>query len=198
MSRNYHIHSAHFLLLLLFNLFGTASAFAKDLEVCATCEYTSVKKAVEAAEDGDRVLVRQGTYQENDITIRNRISLIGLGNPVLDAGNKNGILTIENTEGVLIEGFTLRNVEVSYRKDFAAIKVFRSNHCIVRNNQIENTFFGIQLEKSDHAEVSGNFVKGQAEKEASSGNAIHLWYCNNALIKNNQLQGHRDGIYLSL
>ncbi|MDX5437330.1 MAG: right-handed parallel beta-helix repeat-containing protein, partial [Pontibacter sp.] len=28
------------------------------------------------------------------------------------------------------------------------------------------------------------------------GNAIHLWYCDNAVISNNKVQGHRDGIYL--
>ena len=184
-----------FLLFTPISLLTGNFAMAKDLEVCQTCEFTSVKQAVEAAKDGDRVFVQSGTYRENDIIIRKKIRLIGKGNPVIDAGFKNGIFTIETTDGVLIKGFTLRNVEVSFRKDFAAIKVFRSNNCIVRNNQIENAFFGIQLEKSDSTRVLQNRVLGQAEKEASSGNAIHLWYSNNAIIEGNHLQGHRDGIY---
>ncbi len=191
-SFGYHI------ILLLFTALSLPAgnfAFAKDLEVCNTCAWTSIKQAVEAAEEGDRILVRSGIYYENSITINKKISLSGKGNPVIDAGKMNGIFTIDKTDSVLIEGFILRNVEVSYRKDFAAIKVFRSNYCIIRNNSIENAFFGIQLEKSDYTSVLENKVVGEAIKEASSGNAIHLWYCNNASIEGNYLQGHRDGIY---
>ncbi len=181
--------------LLLLSLLLAGTAKAANIEVCATCEYTSIQQAVDAAKEGDQVIVRAGIYPENNIVIRKKISLKGIGNPVVDAGNKNGLFTIETTDSVLIEGFTLRNVEVSFRKDFAAIKVFRSNYCTVRNNLIENAFFGIQLEKSDYTQVLYNQVSGQAEKEASSGNAIHLWYCNNARIEGNKVQGHRDGIY---
>lgn len=183
------------LLLFVFSFLNGSVAVAGDLEVCETCPYTSVKQATEAAKAGDRIIVRKGVYYENDIIISKKISLKGIGSPVIDAGNKNGIFTIDKTDSVLIEGFTLRNIEISYSRDFAAVKVFRSNYCTVKNNLIENAFFGIQLEKSDNTEVSNNRVSGKAVKEASSGNAIHLWYCNNAVIKDNRLEGHRDGIY---
>ena len=34
-------------------------------------------------------------------------------------------------------------------------------------------------------------IRGQC-----SGNAIHLWYCKQIVVENNQVRGHRDGIYL--
>lgn len=183
------------LLLTAFSLLFGKAAIAAELEVCQSCQFTSIQEAINAAQPGDTIIVREGVYRENDIIIGKKLSLTGKGNPVIDAGHKNGIFTIEKTDSVLIEGFTLRNVEMSYRKDFAAIKVVRSNYCLIRNNRIENAFFGIQLEKSDFNQLSGNQVSGKAVKESSSGNAIHVWYCNNAIIEDNHLQGHRDGIY---
>ena len=194
MSRGLKI-KIYFLLLLLPGLLLAGPAIAGEIEVCTTCEYSSIQQAIEAAEDGDTIIVQEGVYTENNLFIRKKISLVGKGNPVIDANFKNGIFIIEKTDSVSIEGFTLRNVEISYRQDFGAIRVFRSNSCSILNNRIENTFFGIYLEKSDNSKISGNKVTGKAEKETSSGNAIHAWYCNNILVKNNHLQGHRDGIY---
>jgi nitrous oxidase accessory protein len=183
-----------FLLLLLCFAFP---AFAKEINVCNTCPYTSIKEAVEKANHGDQIIVEEGVYLENDIYIRkSNIRLIGRNNPVIDAGFKNGIFTIERSNNVQIEGFTLKNIEVSYRKDLAAIRVVSSEYCFIRNNTIINSFFGIYLEKSDHCVVVNNAILGKAERETSSGNAIHLWYCDYIEVEDNKVEGHRDGIYL--
>jgi nitrous oxidase accessory protein len=186
------------LFFLLTTLVGIGlSGFAKELEVCKGCPFDSIKEAVEKAVAGDMIVVKKGVYFENNIYInKNNIKLIGKGNPVIDGGNKNGIITIENSKNIHVEGFTLKNVEISYRKDFAAIRLINSEDCIIRNNFIYNSFFGIYLEKSDHCVIVKNEVKGLAERETSSGNAIHLWYSDYNEIEENYLEGHRDGIYL--
>jgi nitrous oxidase accessory protein len=38
-------------------------------------------------------------------------------------------------------------------------------------------------------------VRASAKDELQSGNGVHAWKCNNLIIKNNSLSGHRDGIY---
>jgi nitrous oxidase accessory protein len=48
---------------------------------------------------------------------------------------------------------------------------------------------------SDSCIVENNRLIATAQTEQSSGNGIHLWECNNILIKNNYVKGHRDGIY---
>src|SRR5205085_12173672 len=40
-----------------------------------------------------------------------------------------------------------------------------------------------------------NRISGLTKTEQTSGNGIHLWKCNNMLVKGNNIQGHRDGIY---
>jgi nitrous oxidase accessory protein len=59
---------------LLLALAAGASALADDALasthlVCPDCAYTSVSAAIAAAEPGDRVVVRGGTYREGTIEV---------------------------------------------------------------------------------------------------------------------------------
>jgi nitrous oxidase accessory protein len=111
-------------------------------------------------------------------------------------GNWNGeILTIASND-VVVRGFVIKNVEVSYIKDFAAIRVIESRRVTLENNTILNSFFGIYLQRSAECTIRNNVVRGEGLSETGSGNAIHLWYCDDSRIEGNQLSGHRDGIYL--
>jgi nitrous oxidase accessory protein len=180
-------------LCLLLLLGGEAAA--ATIEVRPGGPIKSVEEAILKAKAHDRILVYPGTYQEHSILIDKPLALIGVDQPVLDANFKGSALLI-GANGVTVEGFTIQNIEVSYIRDHAAIRIIRSRHCTLRNNRIFNSFFGIYLENSDSCTVKGNEIRGQAVQESSSGNAIHLWYSNANRIENNLVTGHRDGIYL--
>ncbi|AHM62488.1 parallel beta-helix repeat (two copies) [Flammeovirgaceae bacterium 311] len=180
---------------LLLWLLPVQSVGAADLPVGPDNRYKTITAAVAAAKPGDRVLVQQGVYQERNILIDKPISLIGINNPVIDGNMKGEILTIHSSR-VLVKGFTFKNVEVSYTKDFAAIKVVESNYVKIEDNTILNAYFGIYLQRSDSCSITNNVVRGEGKTETSSGNAIHLWYCDLARIERNNVSGHRDGIYL--
>lgn len=167
---------------------------AQTREVCASCEYTTIKSAVAAAQPGETVQIHTGIYQEGNILIDKSIHLIGTGIPVLDGQDQTEILTI-TANGVRVEGLTLRNVGTSYIEDRAAIRIKRARNFIIRNNYLENTFFGIYLEHAKKGEISCNQIRSHATTEAASGNAIHLWYSKHILVEDNQVSGHRDGIY---
>jgi nitrous oxidase accessory protein len=185
------IYKLFSLLLLICSL----SLQAKVINVSATGEITSIKKALELAEENDTILVNGGVYKEGNILVEKPISLIGINNPILDGNEKNEILTIV-ADGVLVKGFTLQNLKVDYIKDKAAIKIIESQWCRIIDNIILDTYFGIYLENSDNCIVDNNIISGKAERETSSGNAIHLWYSKSSTIINNKVSGHRDGIYL--
>ncbi len=170
------------------------NGISKQLEVCSTCPHKTIKSAIENAEDGDKVVVKKGIYKEGNIVIKKSIQLIGLDYPILDGENETEILTV-NTSGVTIEGFQIQNVGTSYIEDRAGIRFERANNFVVRNNKLYNTFFGIYLAHSNDGIVEGNYVEGEAAKEMSSGNAIHIWYCKRVKVENNHVKKHRDGIY---
>jgi nitrous oxidase accessory protein len=171
------------------------AALADTLHVGDGREFSTIKSAINAAESGDVIKVYPGTYHENELILGKPCTLLGVDYPVIDAGFKNDAIIVK-ADSVSIIGFHIRNVATNYIKDLSAIHVERSRHFRIENNRLENTFFGIYLEKSRDGVVAGNTMAGQAVNEASSGNAIHLWYCRKIDVRNNNAMGHRDGIYL--
>ncbi|WP_266203001.1 nitrous oxide reductase family maturation protein NosD [Pontibacter kalidii] len=174
-------------------------AFGSTLKVCQTCSYTSVKQAVQAAKPGDTVLVDGGVYQESGITIDKPLTLIGKNNPIID-GNFTGQLISVESDNVTVKGLTLKNVATSYRQNDAAIRAKGRRNLRILDNTILKTFYGIYLEGSEGIVIKDNVVRGENKDrtESSLGNAIHLYYTDDVEISGNDVQGHRDGIYLEV
>ena len=55
---------------------------------------------------------------------------------------------------------------------------------------------GIYGARSDGCRIEGNEVVGPGGSEQASGNAIQLWSTREAVVRDNLVTGHRDGIYL--
>jgi len=183
----------HSMLCLLFFL-GTYSAFAKTITVDPAGPVATIAQALEIAADGDEILIRPGTYYEAPLRIEKQLHLRGEGFPKIDGDNDAEILIIA-ADGVTVEGLQIQNIGNSYLKDRAGIRVQRKRDFVIRNNRLINTFFGIYLEYSADGLVEDNVILGEAVNEASSGNAIHAWYCERVKIRNNEVRRHRDGIY---
>lgn len=165
------------------------------LEVGTGKAYQSIKAAIKDATPGSTIWVFPGIYHENDIVIDKPIHLSGTDFPVIDADMQNDALIVRS-DSVTISGFVIRNVATNYVRDLAAIHVEKARHFRIENNRLENTFFGIYLQKCRDGVVAGNSISGKAVNEAGSGNAIHLWYCKKMVVTGNKAEGHRDGIYL--
>lgn len=171
-----------------------ACLLAASHTACPACPLSSIKKAVETAEDGDTIIIKEGIYKEHGITVKKRLCLIGEGEAVIDGEGQGEILSVF-APGSVVRGLAFRNVGVSYVEDPAAIRLVRCEGCLVADNVLEDTFFGIYLQQSEGCTVRGNRIVGRAKQEASSGNAIHIWKGERILVENNYVSGHRDGIY---
>ena len=185
----------HLALLILVCLLPALAAQAADLVVSPHGFIRSIKEAIEDACEGDVILIKKGIYYERGIVVDKPLTLRGEGFPILDGRGEGEVLTVI-ADNVTIEGLHIRNTGFSYVEDRAGIRLKRVNHFTIRNNKLEDTFFALYLEYSKTGTIRNNEIKGQARDEASSGNAIHLWYCKNLLVEDNYLSGHRDGIYL--
>lgn len=172
----------------------TVASYGNTINVCNSCSYKTLKSAIAAAKDGDTIVVKKGLYKEGNIILDKQIVLLGEDNPVLDGEMRAEILTV-TASNVVIQGFQFKNVGESFTKDFAAIRLVKSHNSRIMNNNFENVFYGIFLEKSNHVTISTNFITGNAVLEYKSGNGIHLWYCKNITIENNTVSKVRDGIY---
>ena len=189
---------ASFVVLNVFSLFLSLIFFpsdftASEIIVKPGTKFSTLKKALEAAENGDIIKVSKSNYFVEDLTIDKSISLIGIDFPVLDGQHKSNILIV-TAPNVTISGFIIRNSGFSNIKDKAGIRIEKADTIQIINNRLENTCFGIYLAKTTNGTIKGNTVIGTSSA-IQSGNGIHLWYSSQINILNNVVRGQRDGIY---
>lgn len=153
-----------------------------------------IAAAIERAHDGDLIIIEPGVYREPTIVVNKRVTIEGRGDVILDGEHARQIMTIA-ADDVTIRHLHFRDVGASYVADLAAVKVLAVHGCNIEDNRIDDAFFGIYLAKSIGCRVLRNDVRGRAHDEAGSGNGIHLWSAQAALIAGNHVSGHRDGIY---
>lgn len=182
------------ILLFILISFSLNVVSAKNIRVCPTCDFHSIKNAIAVADSHDIITVDAGTYVEAGIKIDKPLQLIGKGNPIVDGNHIDNIFMIES-DSVSISGFVIKNVNISYTEDLAAILIHRCKYFSISNNTLENVFFGILVQKSHNGKIFNNKISSVAKEEYNSGNGIHLWHCSNIEIGYNQTWGLRDGIY---
>lgn len=169
--------------------------FGKQLHVGKAHHFKEIKAAVASAQPHDTVYIHAGHYNEHTIILDKPIKLIGINKPVIDAEKLQKELIIIAADSVMVEGLVLANVGVSFLNELSAIKVKNGKFGIIRNNEIRACFFGIYLGYASDFEVTNNQILGEAEDEASAGNAIHVWKAKRIEVAHNTVTGHRDGIY---
>ena len=181
--------------LILFILFS-AKLQASTIEVCSTCKVQSIKKAVFIAKDGDTILIKKGVYKETNININKSIHIIGENYPVLDANDKAESVLIITADNFSVKGLKFKNIGISYTKEIAAILLSKSRNFTVKDNLIENSFYGFIIQDCRYGLFQNNTVTGNAKNEASSGNGFHVWKSRHIRIEQNKVYRMRDGIYL--
>lgn len=154
----------------------------------------TLRQAIILAADRDTIILTKGIYREGALTLTKSISLIGQGDPILDGEKKFEILLISG-KNILVKGITFRNSGYSAMNDYASIKLVNTDHVTLVGNTILSAYFAIHVSNSTHTTIRGNHIRGIPVSEQLTGNGIHLWKSSQALIENNSVTGHRDGIY---
>lgn len=184
--------AAAFLLFTLFFFGFLSSAFGGVHRVSGSGE--ALREAVVNAAPHDTIYVEPGHYSIELLVLDKPVSLIGIDLPVLDSEGGDEIIVVQ-ADSVVVHGFQLQNIGVSYIKDRAAIRLARVKYVTVSNNVLNNTFFGIYLQYSESCVIKNNVITGKDANEVNSGNAIHIWKGDRIIVSNNTLTNHRDGIY---
>ena len=170
------------------------SASAASIYVGAQHTYKSILSGINAAGERDTVWVEAGHYREKNLIIKKSIVLIGINYPVLDGERKYEIISIK-ADRVVVDGFKLIRSGISSLEDLSGIKVYDSQWVSIRNNILEDTFFGIYIQNGINCSIENNRLTAIGTEEQQSGNGIHCWKGDSLRIIGNKIAGHRDGIY---
>ncbi|CAD6491419.1 MAG: Cell surface glycoprotein [Candidatus Argoarchaeum ethanivorans] len=151
----------------------------------------TIQQAVNNASEGDTIIVRDGTYNENVdvgksyLTIR---SENGSANCIVNASNSNDHVFDVQQNYVNISGFTVENA-TEYPK--AGIYLNGRQHCSISSNNASNNYYGIYLYSSSNNNTLTN--------NTASNNyyGIRLYQSsNNNTLTNNTASNNDYGIYL--
>jgi parallel beta-helix repeat protein len=152
-------------------------------------DYPTIQEAINAAKDGNEILVKRGTYLEN-VVVNKSVSLVGegRGNTVIDSLYRIFNVTANN---VKVMGFTFLRTQVHVHRVHGGevsenlfyynlnhfITLFESSNVTVAHNRIQSTqvegvnlyvwisygeSVGINLYKSSHNNIYYNTVTEQA------------------------------------
>jgi len=179
----------------LFSLISFIRVQAHKLQVGEQYPIKTIKEAIQIANPNDTVQVYSGHYREGNIVVDKSLTLLGIGMPVLDGDHTYEILSVKSPY-VVISGFRVQASGHAAMADPAGIKIYNTHHVTIKNNVLEDNFFGIYAQQATQCTISNNILRAYSTQEQLIGNGIHAWKSSELNIQNNRIQGHRDGIYL--
>jgi parallel beta-helix repeat protein len=118
-------------------------------------DFSTIQQAINAADPGDIIFVKAGTYYEN-VVVNKSITLVGENKTttIID-GNYIGNVILITAQNVTITGFTIRN---SGSGSIAAGIKVEASYAVIQNNIIKNTSNGIRVYNVGNAKVEGNVI----------------------------------------
>lgn len=174
--------------------FAFAGVYSNTIEI-KDFSKSDIQNLLNESAPHDTIIVHSGTLNAESIFIRKPVTLIGLNQPVINGLGNDHIIKIVS-DSVNIIGFTIQNSGFSHIQDRSGIRTDSANYCRFENNIFNNTMFAFYGARSSNLIISSNKFAGKGKRESASGNAVHLWYCKDIIVNNNNISGHRDGIYL--
>jgi nitrous oxidase accessory protein len=157
--------------------------------VAETAAYPLFQELVDATEPDGLLIPPPGTYA-GPVVVESALTIDGQGKVTIDGGNK-GTVVLLNTDGATLKGMRLINSGESHNDIDSAVQV-RGNFNVIKNNVIENTLFGIDLQKSENNIVRANHISSKPVELGMRGDAIRLWYSFNNKIQDNIVRDSRD------
>jgi len=191
--RRRHLNSLLSAMFLLFlPLMAVAQSSSSETESAGLSELARI---IQEADSGSTILLEPRTYSVNDLLIEKSVTIDGQNSAVLDIGGE-GYGLIVMGENITLQNFEIKDSGFGFMDDYAAILVEDSRNILIENLTLTNNFFGIFVAKSEKVEVSNNRIISNAERQTTSGNGVHIWYSKDVEVHQNEITGHRDGIYL--
>lgn len=181
----------------LFNGLVVASVWAGQIRVGPNQVCATIGEAVQRAAPGDTILVAKGVYREQ-VQIEKRLVLLGRDWPLLDGEGRDGSVVTVKADSVTVAGFVIHGSGSRIFYNDSGLKLFEVRGCLIANNRFLDTNYGIYLQRATGNMIKANTFYGRAEHktEETTGDAIHLWNSPNNRIEGNDIQQHRDGIYV--
>jgi len=183
--------------IMVFPVLLCLAAIAFPSTICVPDDYTMIQDAIDAATDGDTIVVRRGTYFEN-IEIRDKYIVVksarGPEVTIIDGMQSMSVVKFDGQQASapILEGFTLTNGSASKG---GGIYCHKSSCPEIINNIIAcnhaDSGAGIYCKDSSPT-ISHNVISGNVANKDGGGIYCYKKYANPTII-NNTVYGNTAG-----
>lgn len=163
-------------------------------------EYGTIQSAVDAAADGDTVLVSPGTYTENIEILGKSLDLTsesGCDETVIDGSSSGAVVFVDCPDDtVLIKGFEIMHGSASGVRDFNGY--LRIHECRVSGNWSANYAGGIDIGEGNRLELVSSELSGNSTDHCGGGLRIDGsggLFCWNCTFQYNSADDFGGGLY---
>ncbi len=146
---------------------------------------------MDAAAQGTVLTPEPGIYA-GPVVVDKPLTIDGQGQVVIDGGGK-GTMVLLDTDGATLKGLTLRNSGSSHNDLDSGVQV-RGNFNVIKDNQIEDCLFGVDLQQSKNNIVRRNHIKSKDVEIGMRGDAVRLWYSFDNQVTDNVIRNARDTV----
>jgi len=201
-----------------FNIYGIDPptpaflALARASTITVPDDYATIQEAIDNANEGGTVFVRNGTYYEH-VVVNKTLSLIGesIDGTVLNSTDTDPFMPIMIIEadnvkmrGFTFEGWSLNNIYINAATGVVIVEnriVFNAMGILVENSvniTIENNVIvgfgldniGIMLDHSTECRITNNRITNAVY------DGVRLWFSDNNLLSHNLVTNNDFGMFL--
>jgi len=152
-------------------------------------EVLPLQAMINETPEGGTLVPPPGTYA-GPVVIEQPMTLDGQDQVTIDAGGK-GTVVLLDTDGATIRNLRLINSGKSHNDIDSGVQV-RGNFNVIKDNQIDNCLFGVDLQQSESNIVRRNTIRSRDFDLGQRGDAIRLWYSFDNKIQDNEITRSRD------
>ncbi|WP_083523355.1 outer membrane protein assembly factor BamB family protein [Methanofollis ethanolicus] len=127
-------------------------------------DFTTIQAAVDAAFDGDRIIVRDGTYVENVVLDRSVYlgSMNGSSSTIIRPADTNDNIVTIRSDNVTVEGFSLTGTDLTYSvgKWYVrnAVYSYECDNLTIAGNDVFDDYLGISVRMAHNSTITGNTI----------------------------------------
>lgn len=177
----------------LFMLFILLLTYTFHIEEKMASE--NLQATIDSLEEGAVLKLEDKTYTGN-IVIEKSMTIVGSGNTIIKGDGTGNVISIKAPQ-VHLSNLIIMNssMDRNSSEEYAGIKVY-TNHNVMENIKITNSFHGIYLSQAHHNIIRQTEIIGRGNGEiANQGNGLHVYYANGNTFSHNKITGTRDGMF---
>lgn len=156
----------------------------------------SLAQSIFRAPAGAVVVVAPGVHH-GGLKLTRPIVLVGRPGAVIDGDGTGDVIRI-SAPNVTVRNLVIRDSGTSLTDTNAGIYVEkRASGARIEDNSLSRVLFGVYLDGPAGTQVIGNRIREVAGlRQEDRGDGIHMWDDTGVLVKDNDVGGTRDGIYI--